>query len=235
MRALLGAGLALLAVALTAGCGTGGLSKGGDVSRGKTLFTQKCASCHVLADAGATGKVGPSLDDAFAGPRKQGFDDSTIQNVVRDQISIAAPPMPRNLVTGSGADAVAAYVAQVAGKPVQGGGVAAATTTAPAAPAAGGAARGKSLYSSLGCQACHSLDGSKGIGPTFKGLAGSQVNLVGGQTVTADDAFLLESILDPDKQIVSGYQAGVMSATIKPRQVAEADAKAIVDFIKSLK
>ena len=44
---------ALAAVLVSAGCGTGGITKGGDPSAGKTLFTQKCASCHVLADAGS--------------------------------------------------------------------------------------------------------------------------------------------------------------------------------------
>ena len=49
-------------------------------------------------------------------------------------------------------------------------------TTTTAAPA-GDATKGKALYTSLGCVGCHSLDGSKGTGPTFKGLAGSKVQL----------------------------------------------------------
>lgn len=115
----------------------------------------------------------------------------------------------------------------------------AATTTVPA-PASTTAAtgaelkRGKGLYESLGCGACHSLDGSKSVGPTWKGLAGSQVKLAGGQTVTADDAYLLESIEDPDKQLVSGYQTGTMSAAIRPGQVSKADASALAAFIDSV-
>jgi len=85
------------------------------------------------------------------------------------------------------------------------------------------------------CQGCHSIDGSKSSGPTFKGLAGSQVQLTNGQTVTADDAYLLESILDPDKMIVKGYQPGVMSAVIKPHTVPQDQAKELVDFIKKQK
>jgi len=80
---------------------------------------------------------------------------------------------------------------------------------------------------------CHSLNGSPGTGPTFKGLYGSKVQLSTGQTVTADDAYLLESILDPDKQIVKGFQKGIMSATIPPGSVPEAKAKSLVAFIKS--
>ena len=87
---------------------------------------------------------------------------------------------------------------------------------AEAARAAGGdAAKGKALYTSLGCVGCHSLDGSKGTGPTFKGLYGQTVKLTNGQSVNADMEYLLASILDPDKQIVSGYSAGIMSAVIK--------------------
>jgi mono/diheme cytochrome c family protein len=118
----------------TAGCGTGGISnKQADVSHGKELFTQKCGSCHTLADAGTQGTIGPNLDDAFSGPRRQGFKESTIRNVVHGQIlfAISHPSgvikgpngqeqpvqgMPQKLVTGQDAQDVAAYVASVAGK-----------------------------------------------------------------------------------------------------------------------
>ena len=56
-----------------------------------------------------------------------------------------------------------------------------------------------------------------------------------GQTVKADDQYLLESILDPDKQIVKGYQPGVMSAVIQKDQVPQDQAQALVDYIKTLK
>jgi mono/diheme cytochrome c family protein len=107
-------------------------------------------------------------------------------------------------------------------------------TTTSAAPA-GDATQGKALYTSLGCVGCHSLDGSKGTGPTFKGLFGAKEKLANGQTVTADAAYLLESILDPDKQIVAGYPPGIMSAVIKPHAVSQADAQELVDYIKSIK
>jgi cytochrome c2 len=264
VRALLGGSILAAAALLAAGCDNGGVVKGGDTSTGKTLFTQKCASCHTLADAGATGKIGPNLDDAFASDRLQGIKQSTIQQVVIDQIRDAALPMPANLVTGADAQAVSAYVASVAGLPVQGGVTAApapapapstapaspetttppsteaaSTATAPsttgAAPSAGDAAKGKALFASLGCQGCHSIDGSKSVGPTFKGLAGSQVKLSNGQTVTADDAYLLDSIENPDHDIVSGFQPGIMSSTIKPGLVSMADAQALIAYLETLK
>lgn len=235
----LAAGLLLLGVAaITAGCGAGqtGIAKQGDVSQGKQLFVSKCGSCHKLADAGTSGTTGPDLDGAFAGPRAQHFRQSTIRQVVYDQIYHAADPMPRKLVTGAAADAVASYVATVAGTgPGRQGAPPTLTSAAPITGGGGGglAAGGARLYQSLGCSGCHSLTGAKETGPTFKGLYGSQVQLSTGQTVTADDAYLLESILDPDKQIVKGFPKGVMSAAIPPGSVPEAKAKALVAFIKS--
>jgi cbb3-type cytochrome c oxidase subunit III len=115
------AALLLCATALlAAGCGTGGISKGGDASKGKDLFLKECGGCHTLADAGTGGKTGPDLDDAFRYDRQQGYPNSTIEQVVRDQIEIAGGRMPANLVTGADADAVAAYVASVAGVPGKG-------------------------------------------------------------------------------------------------------------------
>jgi mono/diheme cytochrome c family protein len=116
-RLALASGSLAVAVGLLAGCGTGGLVKQGDANNGKTLFVSKCGSCHTLAAAGTTGKVGPNLDDAFAADKSQGFKLSTIRIVVRSQIEIAQGAMPPNLVKGKDADDVATYVASVAGGP----------------------------------------------------------------------------------------------------------------------
>ena len=119
----------------------------------------------------------------------------------------------------------------------------AATTTTTPSPAGAVAvtpalvAHGKSLYSSDGCSACHSLTGTAGVGPSFKGLAGSSVTLTSGPTVTADDAYLQQSIANPDAQIVKGYRAGVMSAAIAGYALAGKpnDIRALVAYIKSQK
>jgi mono/diheme cytochrome c family protein len=228
VRALPGASLAALILIVGTACGTGGIAKSGNASHGKSLFTDpkggRCSTCHTLADApGARGTVGPNLDHAFQRPREEGFKESAIRNVVLDQIRYptSVSGMPANLVKGQDARDVAAYVASVAGKKTTGG------------VKTGGT--GKELFASLGCQSCHTLDGTKATGPTFKGLFGSKVKLTNGQTVTANEKYLLEAILDPDKQIVAGYQPGVMSGVIKPGQVSKADAKKLVAFIKSVK
>ncbi|HTZ87999.1 MAG TPA: cytochrome c [Solirubrobacteraceae bacterium] len=99
------------------------------------------------------------------------------------------------------------------------------------------AERGRALYQSDGCAGCHSLDGSRGVGPTWKGLAGSQVELADGRSVKADNAFLREHILEPDERNVRGYPAGVMAQAIEALDLAHKprDVSALVAFIESLR
>ena len=166
-RVLLLLGLVAGALALVAGCGTGGkVSGGGDQQNGAKLFQGKCGGCHTLAAAGTLGTNGPNLDRAFGPPRKQGFKESTIANVVLDQIRAPSPPMPKNLVTGHDADDVASYVASVAG--VSG-------TGETASPKQLGN-DGKKIFSSQ-CATCHTLKaaGATGtIGPNLDQLKPSQ-------------------------------------------------------------
>jgi cytochrome c2 len=98
-------------------------------------------------------------------------------------------------------------------------------------------ARGKSLYTSDGCSACHSLSGKAGAGPSLDAIVGRKVTLTSGETITSDDAYLVESIVSPDKKIVKGYGAGIMSAAIAGQDLATNpdDVKALVAFVKSQK
>jgi mono/diheme cytochrome c family protein len=245
VRALAAGLLASGVAALAAGCGQTGVVKGGDLSAGKQLFVSKCGGCHRLQDAGTQGQQGPDLDGAFAGVRQQHFRESTIKQVVYDQIYHAAAPMPQKLVTGADAASVAAYVASVAGSGSAKEGAAPTLTETTesggegggggAGTAGGGATQGASLFESYGCSGCHSLNGAKLTGPPLDGLAGAKVKLAGGEIVTADDAYLLRSIVEPDADIVQGYPKGIMSATIRPHSVPQAKAKALVAFLKSKK
>jgi cytochrome c oxidase subunit II len=101
-------------------------------------------------------------------------------------------------------------------------------------PTAGNSARGKALYTSLTCDGCHTLTGIRATGPTFRGLAGSQVKLKSGKTVTADDDYLFESIETPNKEIVASFSA-LMEAVIKPHSVSEEDARDLIAFIKTVR
>ncbi|NLT06724.1 MAG: c-type cytochrome [Solirubrobacterales bacterium] len=114
-RAALAAVAAAVFAAAAAGCGT----DEPDLVAGKELFVERCGSCHTLARAGTSGVVGPDLDEAFGPARRQGLGEGTFEGVTRDQIAnpLRNGQMPADIVTGSDADDVAAYVAAVAGKP----------------------------------------------------------------------------------------------------------------------
>ena len=151
------------------GCGSVAAEReAGAASGGKQLFIEKCGSCHTLADAGSKGTIGPDLDQAFGNVRNQGYDESTIRDVVRGQIAYPTsepvtgePGMPANLVKGDDAADVAAYVASVAGLPVKGGG---GGQAAPSDP--------KALFVQQ-CGGCHTLAdaGTSGtVGPNLDQL-----------------------------------------------------------------
>ena len=183
-------GAALVAAALlVAGCGTGGVASAGqtpDLQNGQTLFKSTCAACHTLSAAGTTGTIGPNLDNAFAGDVKQGYPQSSIENVVLDQIRLGSgqvsksyttskyfvehclppktgclqPQMPANLVKGQDAIDVAAYVASVAGASgySTSGGFASLGTN------------GEAIFKGAGCAGCHTLAAAGATGTTGPNL-----------------------------------------------------------------
>lgn len=91
---------------------------------------------------------------------------------------------------------------------------------------------GAQLYAKQGCNACHSVDGKANIGPTWKALYGHSVALASGGSVTADDAYIKNSILEPASQVVAGFQPVMPSykGKLSDRQI-----EALVAYIKTLK
>ena len=183
----LGAACAAAALAL-AGCGTGGYTSSGSQGAGKQLFVQACGGCHVLADAGTAGNVGPNLDDAFAQARESGMTSATFTQVVKGQIeypitetSTGAPGMPGIDTTlphcddvggdafcvddqGQAASDIATYVAAVAGT--------GATAEKPT--------DGKMIFTQT-CASCHTLAdaGTTGtVGPNLDAAKPSQALVV---------------------------------------------------------
>ena len=113
----------------------------------------------------------------------------------------------------------------------QAGPVAAAPTSAKATldPAAHGA----QLAKDNGCLACHSTEDKRIVGPGWGGLFNSKVKLADGSTVVANDAYLRESILHPDAQIVAGYPKSVMPDFSSV--LTEAEANDIVAYLHTLR
>jgi len=132
-RAMLAA--ALLAAGLTAaGCSVKGADNANLIA-GKKAFVAKCGSCHTLARASTKGLVGPNLDDAFRASLAEGLERDSVRGVVEGQIRLPNPEgaMPKDLVTGSAIQDVAAYVAKVADRTGKDPGLLATAVEAPGA------------------------------------------------------------------------------------------------------
>ncbi|HEX6222108.1 MAG TPA: cytochrome c [Acidimicrobiia bacterium] len=106
------------------------------------------------------------------------------------------------------------------------------TTQAPMTVDPEAATRGQTLAQEQGCLNCHTVDGTQGSGPTWKGLAGSVRPLVGGDEVNADDTYLFNSIVAPSNQIVEGYDD--LMPGFYADQLDEAQITDLVEYIKSL-
>lgn len=90
---------------------------------------------------------------------------------------------------------------------------------------------GKLIYETRGCQTCHSIDGSRGQGPTLQAIHNTQVKLTDGRSVLIDENYIRQSILEPQAMIVAGYE-GIMptyQGLLRDREIT-----GVIEFIKSL-
>ncbi len=93
------------------------------------------------------------------------------------------------------------------------------------------AEQGEKLFQQFGCATCHLLD-QQGRCPILRGLYNKPVQLSDGRTVLADDAYIRESILDPNAKIVRGFEPNVMP--VFKGQVSEEGVIQLIGYIKSL-
>lgn len=89
--------------------------------------------------------------------------------------------------------------------------------------------RGKTIASQNACNSCHSLDGSKMVGPTWKNLYGSERELESGETVEADKEYLRESIVNPAAKVVKGFPPSMVAYD----QLSESEINSLVEYIKT--
>jgi cytochrome c oxidase subunit 2 len=93
--------------------------------------------------------------------------------------------------------------------------------------------KGLKVLRSKGCLGCHSLDGSRGVGPSFKGLMGKQEVVVTAgreRTVTVDAEYIKRSILEPNSDVVKGF-----SAIMPKLPVTDEDMAAILAYLETVK
>ena len=93
------------------------------------------------------------------------------------------------------------------------------------------AVAGQQIYETLGCVSCHGAGGEGGRGPALEGIFGKQVFLNNGQSIIADEAYIRESIVNPQAKLVNGF--GPIMPTFQG-QVSEEQLLQILAFIKSL-
>ncbi len=91
------------------------------------------------------------------------------------------------------------------------------------------AMQGQQFSTDLGCVACHTVDGSPGVGPTWVGMWGRSEKLNRDRTAIVDDAYFRESLTDPHVKVVDGYPA-VMGRYF----LSEAEITALIEYVKQL-
>jgi len=91
---------------------------------------------------------------------------------------------------------------------------------------------GQKVYASR-CIACHNITNIKKIGPGFAGIWGSERKLTTGETVIADEAYIKESIINPNAKKAVGYEEAVMTSF--QGQISESEITGVIEFLKTLK
>jgi cytochrome c oxidase subunit 2 len=89
---------------------------------------------------------------------------------------------------------------------------------------------GQQVYAEKGCNACHSLDGTPGVGPSFKGIWGADHKLADGKTVRVDENYVRESIVKPGAKLVAGFDDVMPPIPLEDREI-----QGIVTYLQSLK
>lgn len=91
--------------------------------------------------------------------------------------------------------------------------------------------QGKQLFARNACGSCHSTDGSRGVGPSLQGVFEHEVTLQDGSTVTADEAYLKESIMSPNAKVVQGFQPVMPNIS---SSLSESEVQSLIEYIKTL-
>ena len=89
---------------------------------------------------------------------------------------------------------------------------------------------GRQVAEQNACGACHSIDGTKNVGPTWQGLFGSTESMTDGSSLVVDEAYIAESIRNPSLKIVAGYDNAMTPYDF----LEDNHINALIEYIKSL-
>lgn len=198
------------------------------VARGKNRFLIYCAPCHGK-DGDGKGLVA-ARPQALAVPPPSFLDPRLVQ--------MPAGKMYQAIRNGVNNNNMPSYAAQLPERDrwaviaflctLETGKSDAAVACADKKPAPVGSP-GEAVFVNRGCNACHTTDGTKKIGPSWKGIYGGKEQTSGGE-VTVDDAYLEESIKNPTAKVVNGFPP-----VMPPLPLSDQEIKDVIAFIKSLK
>lgn len=188
--------------------------------QGKEIAQSKgCLACHNFEDSsvgptwkGLYGKTQTMTDGSEVLVDEAYLTEAILEPAVR-VVKGFAPIMPPMPLSELEIDAVIAYIKEKGSD----------------APAADQPVSGQDIAMNKGCMACHSIDGSRMLGPSWQGLFNSERHLNSGQSVMADEAYLMEAIYQPNAKIVAGYPP-----VMPPPSLSREEAQAIIDYIKTL-
>lgn len=88
---------------------------------------------------------------------------------------------------------------------------------------------GKRVFTQKGCAACHSVDGTRRVGPTVRGIWKREEKLADGAVVLVDEEYLRESLVKPGAKVVAGFPN-----VMPPMPLEERDLKAIAAYLETL-
>lgn len=207
-------------------------------ARGKQRFDIYCAPCHGIDGDGKGTVAGVALDGgprllvpppSFASERLRGMVVGQMYAAIRNGVNAGNMPSYSAQILPADRWAILAYVRLLQRKADpsitdEGGEI-----LAVAKQTLASADYGSQLYKAKGCNACHTTDGNKLVGPSFKGIYGKKESTSAGD-VDVDDAYLKESMLSPLAKVVTGYPPAM-----PPQVLDDVEVKSLSLFIASLK
>ena len=210
---------------------------------GKKLYYEKgCNACHSLSGAKI---VGPTFLKLYGSEREfvDGSETKCDENYIKNSIlnpqtqvveGYESVPMPsfQGQLTNQEVDGLIAFIQTLDGSSPPPEEEEEDETEKVDLTKLSPAERGEWIYQNKLCVTCHSLDGSKLIGPSFKGLYGKEGELADGTKYVVDDEYLKNSILNPASEIVEGYQP--LMPPYKG-QLTDDDIAGVIEYIKTLK
>lgn len=224
-------------------------NRGTPLERGQSLYERNCKVCHSM---GENRVVGPGFQGLYEKERE--FEDGTSavadENYLRTSILHPEKQIVKGypngmtawegLLTDQQVDDLISFIKSLDAETVKAMQDKEAQAASEAAAEAGvdvskmtPVEHGEYLMKNnpiAACTTCHSLDGSRLVGPSYKGLYGREGKLASGESYVADDAYIKESILNPAAKVVESY-----APAMPPYQFSEEELNAIVEYLKTVK